>query len=187
MRNSELNRSQQYRILVNAKLKNPPIDEKIIRFEYIKEKLKETLDNWDSLSNDEKICYFKSGATKLFKEWFKRYLGRVDNPPDLRDDRPTARKLTIKDPDSVREILLEYDIGESDEKNFVYIITPVINIEDFENICEHILLPSQIFQQSGVLSIIREHLPPDTRSWIRDGQQQFGEILKFEKESTHQQ
>ena len=169
MRKKELNRSQQYRILVNIKLKNPPIDETVYRFEFIREKLMETLTNWDTLSDDDKICYFKSGTTNLYKKWFNRYLGRVDNPPDDRDDRPTAKKLKIKDTeDPAREILLEYDIGESDERNFVYIVTPVINMEDFENICEHILLPSQIFQQSGVLTIIREHLPPDTRIWIRD-------------------
>lgn len=162
MRKKELNRSQQYRIKVNVKLKNPPIDENVYRFEIIKEKIQDTLANWDSLSDEDN---FKSGATKLYKEWFNRYLGRVDTPPDLRDDRPTAIWLKIIDPDD-REILLEYDAGESDERNFIYLVTPVVDIQDFVNICEHILLPSQIFQQSGVLSIIREHLPPDTRNWI---------------------
>lgn len=170
MRKRELNRSQQYRIKVNIKLKNPPIDEKVYRFEIKREKLTETLTNWDSLTDEDKTCYYKSGATKLYNEWFNRYLGLVDTPPDLRDDRPTAIWLKIRSSED-REISLEYDPGESDEKNFVYLITPVVDMYDFEYICEHILLPSQIFQQSGVLSIIREHLPPDTRNWIVDGQQ----------------
>lgn len=172
MRNSELNRSQEYRILVNIKLKNPPIDETVHRFEFMKEKLMETLANWDSLSEEDKACYFKSTATKLFKEWFNRYLGRVDHPPDERDDRPTATLLKIKDEniDNTRDILLEYDPGESDEGNFAYFVKPVVDMEDFKIICERILLPSRIFQLSGVLSIIRQHLPPDTRSWVTDGQ-----------------
>ena len=56
MRKRELNRSQQYRIKVNIKLKNPPIDENVYRFEFKREKLTETLANWDSLSDEDKTC-----------------------------------------------------------------------------------------------------------------------------------
>lgn len=170
MRNKELNRSQEYRILVNTKLKNPPIDETNFRFTIMKEKIKETLDNWDSLSDDDKTCAFKSTATKLFTEHYNRYLGIVDYPPDERDDRPTATLLNIKNEDPDRDILLEYDAGESIDENFAYIVKPVIDMKDFEYICEHILLPSEIFKISGVLSIVRQHLPPDTRNWVTDGQ-----------------
>ena len=172
MRESELNRSQEYRILVNIKLKNPPIGETVHRFEFKKEKLNETLTNWDSLSEEDRSCSCISTPTKLFKEWFIRYLGIVDFPPDERDDRPNATLLKIKDedPDYDRDILLEYDPRESGQGNFAYLVTPIVDMKDFENICEHILLPSRIFQLSGVLSIIRQHLPPDTRSWITDGQ-----------------
>lgn len=171
MANSELNRSQEYRILVNVKLKNPPIDETIFSFKIMKEKLQETLTNWDSLSEEDKTSRFKSTPNNLFIEMFNRHLGRVDYPPDERDDRPTATQLRIKDeePEEIRDILLKFDPRYREDGNFAYLISPVIDMKDFNHICEHLLLPSKIFQISGVLTIIRQHLPPDKRDWITDG------------------
>jgi hypothetical protein len=171
MVNSELNRSQEYRILVNVKLKNPPIEETIFSFKIMKEKLQETLTNWDSLSEEDKTARFKSTPNNLFIEMFNRHLGRVDYPPDERDDRPSATQLKIKDeePDEPRDILLKFDHRYREDGNFAYLISPVIDIKDFNHICEQKLLPSKIFQISGVFTIIRQYLPPDRRDWITDG------------------
>ncbi len=171
MANTELNRSQEYRILVNIKLKNPPIGETIFSFKILKEKLEETLKNWDSLSEEDKTSRFKSTPNNLFVEMFNRHLGRVDYPPDERDDRPTATQLNIIDEDDPeRNILLKFDPRYREDGNFAYLVSPVVDMKDFIHICEKKLLPSNIFKISGVLTIIRQHLPPDTRDWITDGQ-----------------
>lgn len=169
MRNTEPIRVEQYRILLDGKLLNPPDDEVEYRFQIIKEKLTDTLLHWDTLSNEQKAFTIKQAATKPFRKWFEDMFGRVDKPSDNRSDRPRATLLYIKDirdPDGKKEFTLKYDGIKGDDSKECYLIYPIISDTDFDD-SQPILLSSVIFVNSAITTIHKKQkLPPDGRNWI---------------------